>query len=519
MEKPRKTRRGVLLFISVFIIAGAGLAYQLIAGTMASYLLGNSVTQFSFATGWFLAAMGLGSWLSRNTRRYLVETFVLVQGGLALVGGYSAAIMFFAFAWTETLYPVFLSLALSIGTLIGLEIPIILRMVTEFRISRIAISDVFTLDYLGALLASLLFPLLILPELGLIRTALFFGTMNLLCAWLSWQMIDSARKRPVALLLGLVSVLLLSGFIFSERLTHWIEDHLYQDPIVLSETTPYQRIVLTRWNDDTRLYLDGNLQFSSRDEARYHESITHVPVALSAQDPHKALVLGGGDGMVARELLKYNSIQDILMIELDPRMVEIFKEHQALRKLNGNSLASKKLRVLNLDAFRYLKSKTDTETFDLIIADLPDPNNFSLGKLYTVTFYLHLFRRLKPGGVFITQATSPLYAPDAFWSIYDTIQESDRIFNRGRKRFKLRPYHVYVPSFGDWGFIIVGKSLTSPEKMRPFKTDNKYINPAVARSLFVFAPDFKPRRRNLINRLNNQVLVNVYDRAWDNWFE
>lgn len=509
----RQQRQRTVLFVSIFFVAGSGLAYELIAGSMATYLVGQSITQFSFATGWFLAAMGLGSYLSRYARKNLLETFIAVQVALAVVGGFSAALMFLVFAHTDTIYPIFISLALFIGAGMGLEIPLILRLVQRYRITRLAVSDVFTWDYLGALGASLLFPLFVLPSMGLIRSSLFFGFLNLLAAWFARTMLPGRRY---VLALSLATFALIAGFLGAEKMTRWIESRLYQDPILLSRTTPYQRIIVTRWKDDVRLYLNGNLQLSSRDEARYHEPLAHLPAASLAKAPVSALVLGGGDGMLIRELLRWPSIAKIVLVDLDPEMVRLFSQRRFLKEVNGNSLNSPRVQIVTADAFRWLKEHRGKETYDLILADLPDPNSFSLGKLYTVTFYLHAYRRLTPTGIFVTQATSPLYAPDAFVNIADTMREACRLSRLG---CQTSIFHSYVPSFGDWGFVAASRQALQPQRDWKFPAGLRYLTKEVAPTLFVFAPDFAARVRPGPNRLNNQVLVKVYNDSWDRWFE
>ena len=509
----RDERKRVLLFASIFLVAGCGLAYELIAASMATYLVGQSITQFSFATGWFLAAMGLGSYLSRFTRTHLLETFISVQIALAIVGGFSAALMFLIFAHTDTIYPVFISLAMFVGTGMGLEIPLILRLVARYRVTRIAVSDVFTWDYLGALAASLLFPLFALPTLGLIRSSIFFGFLNLLSAWFARTLLPGRKYLGS---LAAATLVLAVGFAGAEKVTRWIESRLYQDPIIISRTTPYQRIIITRWKDDLRLFLNGNLQLSSRDEARYHETLAHIPVAALDRSPGSALVLGGGDGMLIRELLRYPSLQRIVLVDLDEEMIALFKQRRFLRRLNNNALVSPRVEIVVGDAFRWLKSHRGPERFDLIYADLPDPNSFSLGKLYTVTFYMHALRRLTPGGVFTTQATSPVFAPDAFFNIQDTLGDACA---RRRPACSTFAFHTYVPSFGDWGFVSATARAGRPDFVRPLPPGLRYLSREVAVSSFTFAPDFVPRSRPGPNRLNNQVLVRLYNDSWDRWYE
>lgn len=509
-------RKRILLLITVLIVSTSGIAYELIAGTMATYLIGQSVTQFSFATGWFMAAMGLGSYLSRFTKDKLFAVLINVQILLSIVGGFSAVILFFAFAYTDTLYPFFLVLALIIGTGVGFEIPIILRIIGEHKILSIAVSDVFTFDYIGALFASIAFPLFLLPYIGLIRSSILFGMMNLLAALIVFAIIKEVISNKQKVLLAISIVLLFAGFFGSEVLTKWIEEALYQDPIVLTKETKYQRIVITKWKDDLRLYLNGNLQFSTRDEFRYHESLVHVPISLMKKDPASVLILGGGDGMALREVWKYPSVQSATLIDLDDGMIALFKNNKNLNRFNKKSLSSTKLEIVNDDAFQWLKDSSNTKKYDLIIADLPDPNSYSLGKLYTVSFYIEALKHLSPDGIFITQATSSTFAPEVFWCIKATIDFSLKKLNRAN--WNTLPYHAYIPSFGDWGFIIAGESI-STEGMRDLTIPVRYLNKQTIPSLFVFSQDILPEKEIPINQLNDQILVNIYANTYHKWYQ
>jgi spermidine synthase len=265
------------LLISVFVIASCGLVYELIAGTLASYLLGDSVTQFSTVIGAYLFAMGIGSWLSRYVVRGLIARFIQIELAVGILGGFSAPVLFLIFAYVGAFRLALYALVLIIGILVGLEIPLIMRLLKQQFAFKDLVSQVLTLDYLGALAVSLLFPLLLAPQLGLIRTSLLFGLLNVLvAAWALWLFRDQLpqlrwlRGQCVAALLALAA-----GFVAADQITALAEENLYADQIIFTHTSPYQRIVLTRWKDDLRLFLNGNLQFSSRDEYRYHEALVH----------------------------------------------------------------------------------------------------------------------------------------------------------------------------------------------------------------------------------------------------
>ena len=297
------------LLVSVLLIAACGLVYELVAGALASYLLGDSVTQFSTVIGTYLFAMGVGSWLSRFVTRGVVARFVVVELMVAVVGGFSSAILFLAFAYTDAFRLALYLLVFVIGTLVGLEIPLLMRILRDRYAFKDVVANVLTFDYLGALGASLLFPLLLVPRLGLVRSALLFGIVNALVAvWstvLFRDLLGARRQLQAACAAALLALGV--GMAQAERVTALAEESLYADDVILARDSRYQRIVLTSWKSDLRLFLNSHLQFSSRDEYRYHEALVH-PGLAALPGARRVLVLGGGDGLALREVLKYPNV-------------------------------------------------------------------------------------------------------------------------------------------------------------------------------------------------------------------
>jgi spermidine synthase len=489
------------LLFSVFIIASCGLIYELIAGTLASYLLGDSVTQFSTVIGTYLFAMGIGSYLSRFIGKGLVAKFIAIELMVGVIGGFSATALFLSFSYAKSLKPLLYFLVTVIGILVGLEIPLLLRILKDRLQFKDLVAQVLTFDYIGALAASLLFPILLAPRLGVVRTALLFGLMNALVAggtaWLFRHQLSQLRYMFVQCFLAVA--LLGGGLIYAERLTALAEGELYADEIIYARSSPYQRIVITRWKDDVRLFLNNHLQFSSRDEYRYHEALVH-PGLQSLNGPRRVLVLGGGDGLAVREVLKYDSVQTITLVDLDPEMTRLFSRHEVLTSLNLNSLNSPKVKIINADAFLWLEE--NQEFFDYVAVDFPDPSSYSLGKLYTTAFYRQLYRCLSERGLAVIQATSPLFARRSFWCVVKTLESVG---------FRTTPYHVYVPSFGEWGFVIASRQpFRKPDQYLP---NLKFLTPELAPSLFHFPKDMAPVEAE-VNRLNNQVLVQYYEAEW-----
>src|SRR5271165_4012192 len=331
----------VVLFLSVLLIAACGLIYELIAGTLASYLLGDSVFQFSTIIGAYLFAMGIGSWISRFLGRGLVARFVSVELMVGLVGGFSSSVMFLAFAYTEAFRLVLYLVVIWVGILVGLEIPLLMRILKERFQFKELISHVLTFDYLGALGASILFPILLAPKLGLVRSALVFGVLNAAVAlWSTYLFRDQLGNVRALRTTGFaVLASLIGGILVADKISAAADNNLFSDEVIFSRQTKYQRIVLTKWKDDLRLFLNSHLQFSSRDEYRYHEALVH-PGLAAIPGARRALVVGGGDGLAVREMLKYPSLQSITLVDLDPEMTKLFSTHEVFTQLNQHSLTN-----------------------------------------------------------------------------------------------------------------------------------------------------------------------------------
>jgi len=490
------------LLVSVFIIASCGLAYELVTAALASYLLGDSITQFSTVIGAYLFAMGLGSWLSRYIDGDLVRRFVQIELVVGVLGGFTAMGLFLAFASQIGPFRVLLYLAvLVVGILVGLEIPLVMRILKREVRFKDLVSRVLAVDYLGALAVSLLFPLFLAPHLGMMRTGLLFGALNAAVALYALWIFGKQQHRMPGLYgaaLGCLA-LLLGGFAVAGKVSDIAESWIYADEIIYAESSPYQRIVVTRWRDDVRLFLNHNLQFSSRDEYRYHEALVH-PGLAALPNARRVLVLGGGDGLAVREVLRYPQVESVTLVDLDPAMTRLFSSAPLLRRLNDDALNDARVVVVNDDAARWLEENTDI--FDFVVADFPDPSNFALGKLYSTSFYRLLKRHLAPGGRVAVQSTSPYYARRAFWTIVATLEAAG---------FKTAPYHALVPSFGEWGYVLAGEEVPSlptsyPEGLRFLTVEN-------TPSLFHFPADMS-RVPAKPNRLNEQGLVRVFEEEW-----
>jgi spermidine synthase len=502
----RQAAMPALLLTSVFVIATCGLVYELIAGTLASYLLGDSVTQFSTVIGVYLSAMGVGSFLSAKVERDLLVLFVRTEILIGLVGGFSAAAMFLLFGEVASFRIPLYGILAVVGVLVGVEIPLLLRILRDRIVFKDLVAQVLTFDYIGALFASLLFPLVLVPHLGLIRSSFMFGILNVVVAlWLLFTLGQGMRwVRVHRVSAVIVLMILVAGFVYADRIMAMSEAAIYIDPVIYARSTPYQRIILTSTHRDLRLFLNGNLQFSSRDEYRYHEALVQPGLAAIA-DPKRVLIFGGGDGLAAREVLKKPSVESITQVELDPEMVRLFSRNTLLTAMNHDSFASPKLHVENEDAFVWLKARTASDNpgkFDYIIVDFPDPSNYSIGKLYTLSFFRLLRQVLADGGAIVVQSTSPYVARRSYWCVVATLEAAG---------FATLPYHVYVPSFGEWGFVLAAG--TPPVPRDDYPAGLRYVSAATMADMRHFPADMD-RVPAEVNRLDSQVLVRYFDTEW-----
>ncbi len=496
--------RTPILFLNVLVIAACGLVYELLAGTIASYVLGDSVTQFSLIIGLYLSALGIGAWLSRFIDRDLAARFVDVELAVALIGGLSAPLLFLGFSRLSWFQFFLYLVVLAIGSLVGLELPILMRILKEQLDFKDLVSRVLSFDYIGSLIAAVLFPMFLVPRLGLVRTSIAFGLLNaavgLYGTWLLRPLLRGVGVLRVRA--AIVIVILLIAFVRADDLTSLAEDELYADDIVHSTSSSYQRILITRNAAGFQLFLNGNLQFSSADEYRYHEALVHPAMAVQSA-PRRVLILGGGDGLALREVLKYRSVEQVTLVDLDPKMTALSEAFKPLGVLNQHAFKDPRVRVVNADAMIWLEEERDR--FDVAIIDFPDPSSFALGKLYTTRFYRLLRTRLTPDAAISVQSGSPLYARQSFWCIVRTMEAAG---------LHVRPYQTTVPSFGVWGFALASAApFDQPAHVR---APARFLDDATLSAMFVFPRDMAPVPVE-INRLDNQMLVRYYEAEWRHW--
>ncbi|WP_226036550.1 polyamine aminopropyltransferase [Aquibacillus saliphilus] len=510
-------RQSQLIYWASGIVSICGIIFEVLFGALGSYILGDGVKQYTLTISLFLTGMGVGASLSEKVLKKLVLAFVYIEFSVALIGGFSSFTMFgitaFAPGGTEAIFLYLVTFV--IGALTGVELPILIRKANEIGVSlNRSTARVLFSDYAGGLIGGLLFVFLLRPQLGMVKTAFFVGLINISVALVILYLF---RKEIANVTLhfvvgSVISILLLFGLLFGQAMAFSFEQKLYQDPIIHMEESEYQKIVLTRQADDTRLYLNGGLQLSSIDEYRYHEILVH-PAMAYAEKQENILVLGGGDGIAVKEVLKYADTKNIKLVDLDPAVVELANRNNYLLELNEESLKNSKVEVVNQDAFEFLE--TTDEWFDVIIIDLPDPNNESLNKLYTREFYSLARNHLLPGGAMMVQATSPVFANEVYWTISTTI-ESTNLY--------VENLHADIPSFGNWGFVMASRNPINVNDIR-INVPTQFLDDEVLQSLTVFGKD---EDEKIINE-NNEIkelkpntlidphLIQIYEQEWENY--
>lgn len=481
------------------------MCYELIISAVSSYLLGNSTLQYSVTIGLYMASLGLGSYISKYFSKNLFNIFVSIELGIGVIGGISSLVLFLANIYISNYELIMYLEIIIIGTLAGAEIPVMTRIIEQDENNlKVTLSSIFSFDYIGGLIGSIAFPIILLPKLGYFSTSFLCGLLNIIAALLiMWKFGDRVEYikiyRSTAVFLAFV---MMFGMIMADNISEFVEGGLYRDRVVFMEQTQYQKIVMTKHRDDVRLFIDGNCQFSTADEYRYHEALVHVPLN-EISDREKILILGGGDGLAVREVLKYDDVKQIDLVDLDAEMIRICSTNEDITKINQNSLLSDKLHIYNTDAYKFLESCE--EKYNAIIVDLPDPNTESLNKLYTNVFYRMCGGCLKDDGVMVVQSTSPYYATKAFWCINKTIASEG---------FNVKAYHIQVPAFGDWGFNMASKNMLSENIS--FDVETRYLTENNVSSLFDFGKDEMTENVET-NRLTRPVLMEYYNKAEEMW--
>lgn len=501
-----KKSQTLALLASVFVVAGCGLAYELTMSTAAAFFLGDTVLQFSLTIGLFLAALGLGAHLSRRINGDLLRAFVVIEIAIAAVGGASAGVIYLTFGWGHSVRGVTILAPLVVGVLVGLEIPLLARILARDGQWKDALSNVLSFDYLGGLAASLAYPLVLLPGVGVVRSALTFGCLNaatgLVTAVIFRKQSHSMRRLvPIA---AVTLALLLVGLGAAGVLVGAVEKRLYGGELLATFRTPYQLVALSQRGEQVELHLDGHLQFASGDTARYHETMAH-PAMGATDERSRVLIIGGGDGLLAREVLRWEGVDHVTLVDLDGELVEFCRTEPRIVALNGGALDDPRLERVYADGFVWLQETH--APFDRVFVDLPDPRTEGVARLFSVEMFKLIRTKLTPGGVISVQSTSPYYMPKVFWSVISSIEAAGYV---------VRPAHVNVPSLGEWGFAFGARQRLDYDKVE-LPPDLRFLTREVLPTLFVWPADLARPDGVIATRFDRPIVLHYYGSEVRRW--
>ncbi|WP_055545614.1 polyamine aminopropyltransferase [Streptomyces sp. NBRC 110028] len=416
-----------LILVTVFVCAACGLVYELELVALASYLAGDSVTQASVVLSVMVFAMGVGSLLAKRLRCRAAVGFGAVEAVLALLGGCSAMALYACFAWCGQSRSALVGFSFAIGVLIGAEVPLLMTLIQRVRRQDPggAVADLFAADYVGALVGGLAFPFLLLPAFGQLTGALVTGAVNAvaggaLVLWLFRRDLSARSRWALIVTNALVLALLAAGAVLTPSFERAARQAVYGPEVRVALRTGVQEVVLTGGRTRGRplsLFLDGRLQVSGNDELRYHEALIHP--AMAAGPHRRVLVLGGGDGLAAREVLRYAGVRSVTVVERDPEVVRLARRDPALSALNAGAYRDRRVRVVTADAFDWLRRRA---AYDVVVCDLPDPGLTSSAKLYSQEFYGLAERVLAPGGRLAVHAGETGSRPRAYWTVDATMR-------------------------------------------------------------------------------------------------
>jgi len=493
------------LGIAVVLTAAAAIVYELLIGTLSTYLNGDSALQFSLTIGTFLAAMGTGAFAAREVGDDPLPRLLRIEIAVALLGGFSGLLLYAANQLVPGGYlACMVALVAAIGHLVGMELPMLAELLRRAGGWRNAFASALSLDYFGSLIGSLAFPFVLLPTFGAVKTALLTGVVNLAAVWLLSPRDARPDLRRLRRLALVALALLIAGIVGAHRIVSGFEELLYRDQVLHAETTRFQRIVVTRFRDDLRLYSDRELQFSSRDEYRYHESLVH-PLLAAVRHPEQVLIVGGGDGLAVREVLKDRRVLGVTVVDIDPKMTALARSFGPIVALNRDALSDPRVRVVNADGYRFLLH--DTRMYDAVVLDLPDPRTEAIARLYSREFYTRLLSRLQPDGVLTTQASSPYFTREAFWSIDATLRAAG---------LRTRPYRIYVPSFGEWGFVMASRRPIDWPALR-LTLPRRWLTRAILDDAATFDADTAANANAPVSTFESPTVWRLYRRRVRYW--
>jgi spermidine synthase len=543
----------ILLAFCMFTTGASGLVNEYVLATITTYILGNSIEQFSMVIASMMLMMGVSGFVqSKMSDDNLLQKFIAVEVIMALLGGFAPLAIYAAYGYLENSFQiVHYFFVLSVGFLIGFEIPLVMRIIDQHKIKlKTNLTLVYAMDYVGAFVGAVIWVQYLLKNYPLTEISFIVAGFNFIVA--SITIIYFLKQKLILnptiyiIILLVTSALLIMGFASNRDISSLLEQRFYEDPIVHKETTKYQHLVITHnsASGDTRLYINGNTQFSSLDEKRYHDFLVH-PLMEATTSRNNLLILGGGDGLALREVNKYPDVRNITVVDLDPDMVKMASTNKLLTDLNNNSFKNANIATLpfqvidsgarqgvylsenglenesnwvasvtvyNIDADLFLRDKPK-QKWDAVIIDLPDPSGIEISKLYSKQFYQNLKRYLTADAYISIQSTSPYHAKDAYLAIGNTLKSAG---------FKVLPYRQNIPSFGDWGYYLAWTTDEKPlalknrlSQLKDLSVATDFITAELLASSFAFGKGELQTTRPCINTLMEPCLLTAYsDRGW-----
>ena len=529
-------------------MGGCGIAYEYTFSKIASDLLGNSVQQWAVIIGLMMFCMGIGSDLQKYIKdERIFDRFIFFEIILGLIGGFGPIILVLTFGYSRDHFALAqYGLSVITGILIGVEIPILTRFNEHYTPQlKMNIGGILRMDYIGAFIGALGWIFFLTRFFSIVQTGFILGLINNIVAGIALlYFIKLAKKKFILGIFVMVSVAaLVYGILNAPDWTTHAEQRLFLNPIVYSKTTSYQHIVMTQhFSGDISCYINGHLQFCSNDEYIYHEFLVHPAMHVS-QQRKRILILGGGDGLAVREVLKYNEVSSITLVDIDPEMTDIAKSNPYLSSLNKGSLKHAKVKVIknrvikpgkkaavsiknrarpllqeftqgpeisviNMDAAKFIEQAPGL--FDVIIIDFPDPNSLELSKLYSKGFYQKIYHKLSRTGIFVQQSSSPFFTQNAFMCIGTTIRSAG---------FSTVPMHENVPSFGEWGwwlgckkdFLTENRLKHALRSIESFSIKTQYLTPPLVKASLHFGKNIHFDNMDIkVNTIMNNVINKYY---------
>ena len=547
----------VLLAFCMFSTGASGLVNEYVLATITTYILGNSIEQFSIVIASMMFMMGVSGLVqNKMSDDNLIYKFITVEILMAIIGGFAPLAIYATYGYLENHFLfVHYFFVLSVGFLIGFEIPLVMRIIEQNKIKLKAnLAIVYAMDYIGAFIGAIIWVKYLLKHFPLTEISFIVAGFNFAVALLTvlyFIHTKVIKHRLIALVaVTLTACVLLVGYLNNRDISDLLEQRFYDDPIVHKETSKYQHMVITenKTTGDVRLYINGNTQFSSLDEKRYHDFLVHPVMALAA-DAKNILILGGGDGLALREVLKYKKVESITLVDLDPEIIKLASENKYMRKLNKDAFNDARIvvqepagiksvnvkgvylsngelddkgqvksewvasvNVYSLDADQFVNT-LHHQKWDAVIIDFPDPSSVELSKLYSKQFYRKLKRHLSENAFIAIQSTSPYHAKEAFLTIGNTLNAAG---------YSVLPYRQNIPSFGDWGYYLAWSTEKSPQDIKEklailtkFSVETDFITPELMMASFAFGKGELSSTTQCVNTIMHPCLLTQYtDYSW-----